>query len=152
MDVVGAKILVMVLTSVIPILLSLLPLWFKSYLVPSKNSKSYWRPVLTSVLLCFGGGVLLATSLVHLLPEVWLNLGIIVATLDIYFSSQIAENLAVLETGIEPLAEILLCCGFFLIYFVEDLVYICCGNLDYSESTEEIVMTECVNLSPYFQF
>ena len=48
----------------------------------------------------------------------------------------------VLETGIEPLAEILLCCGFFLIYFVEDLVYIICGNLDYSESTEEIVMTE----------
>ena len=75
MDVVGAKILVMVLTSVIPILLSLLPLWFKSYLVPSKNSKSYWRPVLTSVLLCFGGGVLLATSLVHLLPEVRLNFG-----------------------------------------------------------------------------
>ena len=70
-----------------------------------------------------------------------------IAKLDRYFSSQIAENLAVLETGIEPLAEILLCCGFFLIYFVEDLVYICCGNLDYSESTEEIVMTECVKLN-----
>ena len=59
-----------------------------------------------------------------------------------YLPQQIRENLEVLETGIEPLAEILLCCGFFLIYFVEDLVYICCGNVDYSESTEEIVMTE----------
>ena len=56
----------------------------------------------------------------------------------------------VLETGIEPLAEILMCCGFFLIYFVEDLVYIFCGNLDYSESTEEIVMTECVNFNYNF--
>ena len=70
MDIVGTKILVMVLTSVIPIFLSLLPLWFKSYLVPSKNQKSSWRAVVTSMLLCFGGGVLLATSLVHLLPEV----------------------------------------------------------------------------------
>ena len=62
----------------------------------------------------------------------------------IFFSQQIRETLEVLETGIEPLAEILLCCGFFMIYFVEDLVYICCGNVDYSESTEEIVMTEWV--------
>merc|ERR1712027_127804 len=98
----GAKVLVMVLTSVIPILLSLLPLWFKGYLIPDKSS-SPWRSVITSMLLCFGGGVLLATSLVHLLPE-------------------IAESLEVLETGVEPLAEILLCCGFFLVYFVEDIV------------------------------
>ena len=69
MDIVGAKVLVMVLTSVIPILLSLLPLWFKGYLIPDKSS-SPWRAVITSMLLCFGGGVLLATSLVHLLPEV----------------------------------------------------------------------------------
>ena len=69
MDLVGTKVLVMVLTSVIPVLLSLLPLWFKKYLVPDKDSAP-WRAVLASVLLCFGGGVLLATSLVHLLPEV----------------------------------------------------------------------------------
>jgi len=121
MDIVGAKVLVMVLTSVIPILLSLLPLWFKGYLIPDKSS-SPWRAVITSMLLCFGGGVLLATSLVHLLPE-------------------IAESLEVLETGIEPLAEILLCCGFFLVYFVEDLVYICLGTNN-TDSTEEIVMTD----------
>ena len=70
MDLTGTKIVVMVLTSVIPILLSLLPLWFKSYLVPSRNHQSKWRAIIQSVLLCFGGGVLLATSLVHLLPEV----------------------------------------------------------------------------------
>ena len=70
MDLKGTKVVVMVLTSVIPIFLSLLPLWFKSYLVPSKHYQSSWRTVIQSMLLCFGGGVLLATSLVHLLPEV----------------------------------------------------------------------------------
>ena len=29
-----------------------------------------WKRVVTSVLLCFGGGVLFATSLIHMLPEV----------------------------------------------------------------------------------
>ena len=82
MDIVGTKVLVMVLTSVIPIFLSLLPLWFKKHLVPSKNNKSSWREVVASVLLCFGGGVLLATSLVHLLPEVWLNYNFCQGRLD----------------------------------------------------------------------
>ena len=70
MDLKWTKVVIMVLTSVIPIFLSLLPLWFKSYLIPSKHHQSPWREVVASVLLCYGGGVLLATSLVHLLPEV----------------------------------------------------------------------------------
>ena len=37
MDVIWTKAIVMALTSVVPILLSLLPLWFKSYLVPSNQ-------------------------------------------------------------------------------------------------------------------
>ena len=69
MDIVGTKVLVMVLLGVVPAFLSLLPLWFKSYLVPTKNSAP-WRALVTSLLLCYGGGVLLETSLVHLLPEV----------------------------------------------------------------------------------
>ena len=70
MDVIWTKVTVMALTSVIPILLSLLPLWFKSFFVPSNHHQSSGRAFVTSVLLCFGAGVLLATALVHMLPEV----------------------------------------------------------------------------------
>ena len=49
---------------------SLLPLWFKSYFVPSNHHQSSGRAFVTSILLCFGAGVLLATALVHMLPEV----------------------------------------------------------------------------------
>ena len=65
----------------------------------------------------------------------------LVKTILVISHKQIAESLEVLETGIEPLAEILLCCGFFLVYFVEDLVYICLGT-NHDDSAEEIVMTE----------
>ena len=73
MDLVWVKVITMVLTGVIPILLSLLPFCFKSYVQKSNNKRkiSYaWSATLTSCLLCFGAGVLLATSFVHILPEV----------------------------------------------------------------------------------
>ena len=58
---------------------------------------------------------------------------------------QIRESFESLDTGVEPLAEIVLCCGFFLIYFVEEVVHICfSGSVTdksegRSESTESIV-------------
>jgi len=37
----------------------------------SENGKHNRRKkIITSILLCFGGGVLLATSIIHILPEV----------------------------------------------------------------------------------
>jgi hypothetical protein len=60
----------MALSGLVPIFLSLLPLWFRRHLVPTAANASWWRIPLTSALLCFGAGVLLATSLVHMLPEV----------------------------------------------------------------------------------
>ena len=71
MDLIWSKVIAMFLSGGIPIILSLLPLFFKTQLVPvSRDTTKGWRAVLTSVLLCFGAGVLLATSMVHMLPEV----------------------------------------------------------------------------------
>ncbi|XP_055704522.1 zinc transporter ZIP3-like [Phlebotomus papatasi] len=62
-------------------------------------------------LLCFGGGVLLATTFLHLLPEV-------------------AENIeALVESGHLPempfhTAELLMCSGFFLMCLVEEIIHI----------------------------
>lgn len=63
-----------------------------------------------NILLCFGGGVLLATTFLHLLPE-------ISHTID-----------ALIEDGMIPdmglnLAEVLMMMGFFLIYLIEELVH-----------------------------
>ncbi|KAH8321995.1 hypothetical protein KR074_007764 [Drosophila pseudoananassae] len=61
-------------------------------------------------LLYFGGGVLLATTFLHLLPEV----------------QEVVEQLQECEIIGElsfPLAELLMCCGFFLMYFIEEAMH-----------------------------
>ena len=70
MDVEVAKYLAMVLTGGVSLFLGLLPLCLGKYFVFSDET---WKRTLTSALLCFGGGVLFATAMVHLLPEVILS-------------------------------------------------------------------------------
>lgn len=60
------------------------------------------HPLLISCLLCFGGGVLLSTALTHILPEAREMLGIY--------------------------SELGLCVGFFLVYFVDELVHFFYGT------------------------
>lgn len=55
-----------------------------------------------SAMLCFGAGVLLATSLVHMLPEV--------------------------REGLGDSSEVIYCLGFFIVYIVDELVHACCGE------------------------
>ena len=68
MDVTESKILAMVLLGSISIILGFIPLklgkWFRG------NDGSIRHGTIFSSLLCFGGGVLLGTSLLHMLPEV----------------------------------------------------------------------------------
>lgn len=63
-----------------------------------------------NVLLCFGGGVLLATTFLHLLPEISHTIG------------ELIEDGMIPETGLN-LAEVLMMMGFFLIYLIEELVH-----------------------------
>ncbi|CAK1541990.1 unnamed protein product [Leptosia nina] len=55
------------------------------------------HPLLISCLLCFGGGVLLSTSLVHILPEA--------------------------REKLPNYSELLLCAGFFIVYLVDEVVH-----------------------------
>ncbi|XP_067648507.1 zinc transporter ZIP1 [Eurosta solidaginis] len=55
-------------------------------------------PLTTSLFLCFGAGILLATALVHILPEVRVQMN-------------------------TNLAEITLCGGFFIIYFIDEFIH-----------------------------
>jgi len=62
--------------------------------------------LITSILLCFGAGVLLSTCMLHILPEVEEGLAEAGAKLDI-----------------EWLGELVVCAGFFLVYLVEELAH-----------------------------
>ncbi|XP_076377463.1 uncharacterized protein LOC143259404 isoform X1 [Megalopta genalis] len=65
----------------------------------------------TSLLLCFGGGVLLFTTFLHLAPEVR-------SSVERHQSNNQLPTLGTLS-----LSELLFCGGFFLVYFVEEAVH-----------------------------
>ncbi|XP_014473187.1 PREDICTED: uncharacterized protein LOC106743650 isoform X2 [Dinoponera quadriceps] len=67
--------------------------------------------LLKSLLLCFGGGVLLYTTFLHLAPEVR-------ASVERHQSNGQLPTLGTLS-----LAELLFCSGFFLVYLVEEAVH-----------------------------
>uniref|UniRef100_A0A6P4FLV5 Zinc transporter ZIP1 n=1 Tax=Drosophila rhopaloa TaxID=1041015 RepID=A0A6P4FLV5_DRORH len=76
----------------------------------TENQTNARSAIVVKCLLYFGGGVLLATTFLHLLPEV----------------QEVVEELQ--ECGIIgeltfPLAELLMCCGFFLMYFIEEAMH-----------------------------
>lgn len=72
------------------------------------------KDAITSILLCFGGGVLLSTSMIHMLPEV--RKGMANTGHENVHGDQKYHKTEV------PYAEITLCCGFLLVYFIEELV------------------------------
>jgi solute carrier family 39 (zinc transporter), member 1/2/3 len=111
MDSVGvAKIVSIVVLAVVSIVCGMIPVLiskkmnWKSETSMSNTSKSW-----LSGLLCFGGGVLMATSLIHLLPEVHEGFGAL-------------KESGEMETSL-PIGEIIICAGFFLVYFIEETVH-----------------------------
>lgn len=100
MDSAQSKLLALVCLGVGSIFVGLLPACF------TKQSRRQW-PLLLSSLLCFGGGVLLATSLVHILPEV----------------RESAKN------DYKPYVEMFFCAGFFILYLMDEIVHFFYGEV-----------------------
>ena len=69
MDLNGSKYLAMFLLGGVSLLLGFLPVKLGKYFF---DEEKQWKKTVTSALLCFGGGVLFATSFIHMLPEVFL--------------------------------------------------------------------------------
>ncbi|BFF89349.1 protein zntD [Drosophila madeirensis] len=65
-------------------------------IISERNRRRF--PLTTSLLLCFGAGILLATALVHILPEVR-------------------------EQMNSKFAEVAMCSGFFIIYFIDEFIH-----------------------------
>nr|NP_001299214.1 zinc transporter ZIP2 [Papilio xuthus]BAM20083.1 zinc/iron transporter [Papilio xuthus] len=64
------------------------------------------HPLFISTLLCFGAGVLLSTSLVHMLPEA--------------------------REKLPKYSELMLCIGFFIVYFVDEMVHLFYGGMGHN--------------------
>lgn len=109
-QVIIAKVTAMVVLFSVSTICGLAPFKLSQWFNWGDNTKKTTSSVVVSLLLGFGGGVLLSTTFCHLLPDV-------------------EENIAALiEAGSLPdlpfsLAPVLLCGGFFIIYIIEELVH-----------------------------
>ena len=70
-DVTTVKVITMALLGIGGLIFGFLPMKIGKYLSPDDDK--IWKRTFTSVLLCFGGGVIFATSFIHILPEVRLQ-------------------------------------------------------------------------------
>lgn len=111
-DLIVAKVVAMVVLGLSSFLLGLLPLRLAK--LTSFKSIDGDKNLLLSLLLCFGGGVLLFTTFIHLQPEVR------------EFFSVLEEQKKIPDLGLKgvPLSEIVFCLGFFFVYLIEELVHI----------------------------
>jgi len=107
MNLFWTKILSLHLLGALPFLLGFLVLPLRRFLTAHGHAEKQGHVFVASILLCFGAGVLLATSFLHILPE-----------------SREGMNAVQESLGIECLAEIVFCGGFFLVYFIECLIHL----------------------------
>ncbi|XP_004925441.1 zinc transporter ZIP3 [Bombyx mandarina] len=82
-------------------------------MLPSCFSESARQrhPLVLSCLLCFGGGVLLATSLVHMLPEA--------------------------REKYPNYSELMVCIGFFIVYLVDEIFHLCSTEINHGSPANQ---------------
>merc|ERR1711915_671769 len=107
MNLFWTKIVTLVLLGVLPFLVGASVLPLRRLLSFGNHAAKRRHEFIASILLCFGAGVLMATSFVHILPES--REGML----------EVQESL-----GIECLPEVVFCGGFFLVYFIECLIHL----------------------------
>lgn len=130
MELVSTKILVLTLLGVLRLFFGLVPLkitkklkiWGESgvsHKLVERRKKQVDLAI--SLCLCFGGGVLLATCFIHMIPEVRESL------------EAVKARHLLPETEF-PLAELFICCGFFLVYVIEEIAHKVFGGHVHSEA------------------
>lgn len=111
-DPITAKSIAMVVLFVAALSAGLIPFKLAAWFKLTDGGGAHKRAsLIVSLLLAFGGGVLLCTTFMHLLPEV---------------KERITELQESGELPVLPFhfAELLMCIGFFTMYFVEELVHL----------------------------
>lgn len=130
-----AKVISMVVLFVGTLILGLLPiLIIRRMRIRSGNQEMSIRAKnILSGMLCFGGGVLMATALTHLLPE--LHEGF----------EELQTNGTIKSTL--PMAEIVFSAGFFLVYLIEELVHVIIHRRSHRHAKPEKSIHQSVGIS-----
>ncbi|CAG9836989.1 unnamed protein product [Diabrotica balteata] len=110
-DLIVAKTVAMLVLGLASFCLGLLPI--KLTKVISIKTVNGDKNLTISLLLCFGGGVLLFTTFLHLQPEVRQG----------FQHLEKAGYVSTIGPGI-PLAELVFCVGFFFVYLIEEIVHL----------------------------
>lgn len=98
---VAIKIAALLLLGFLKLVAGLSPMFFAEML---RNYGERRIKVATSLALCFGGGVLLASCMLHMIPKV-------------------RDSLILIDWKSSfPLAEFIVCCGFFAVFLVEEIL------------------------------
>ncbi|XP_059477988.1 zinc transporter ZIP1-like [Neocloeon triangulifer] len=110
----AAKWIALVTLGLVSFFLGMIPIKISRVLKWTSHGcqKSPRSQLVLSAMLCFGAGVLLATALTHMLPEVRVNVEAAMAAPDV---PPWLKRL--------PLTEVLLAAGFFLVYGLDELVH-----------------------------
>lgn len=107
MELIGTKVTAMVLLGLLKLGCGLLPIFLVKVLHFKKSST---MDKFMGIILCIGGGVLLSTVFIHMIPEVRESLAH-------------AGDLGYMPDAHYAFAELVICLGFFLVYGVEALVH-----------------------------
>uniref|UniRef100_A0A9J2PIW6 Uncharacterized protein n=1 Tax=Ascaris lumbricoides TaxID=6252 RepID=A0A9J2PIW6_ASCLU len=123
MNLTGVKFILLGLMVAITFLCGMLPLKLLKFLRKSAasaatSSKQRNVSLVLCLLTCFSGGVFLATCFLHLFPELKEHLSMMEEEYEFYVSY--------------PVAELLSCCGFFLLFFLEELFLLFVPGLGHS--------------------
>jgi len=97
-----------------------------------KKGKSSKTQIALTALNCFGAGVILTTCFTHMLPEV--NEGLEMS----YKDGSITEPKV-------PLAEILVICGFLMIYLIEELAHVLLHKVRSAEKSKDECSVACTD-------
>ncbi|KAI9554380.1 hypothetical protein GHT06_019652 [Daphnia sinensis] len=130
-----AKVISMIVLSLGTLILGLLPIWIIRRMKVQSGSHEM-SPGIRNVLsgmLCFGGGVLMATALTHLLPE--LHEGITELQADGTIKSSL------------PIAEIIFSAGFFLVYLIEELVHVIIHRRSHHRKKADVSIHQSVGIT-----
>ena len=130
METIHAKIISMVALGGISLLLGMLPVLLKRCCNIGQSATPKGQ-LLISALSCFGGGVILTTCFTHMLPEVNLFLALNIekgqfpdSGKNIFSLFSFSNFILIFSFSGMAVAEILVLCGFFMIYIVEEVTHL----------------------------
>ncbi|XP_076264511.1 zinc transporter ZIP1-like [Rhynchophorus ferrugineus] len=131
-DLIIAKAVAMAVLGVSSFILGVIPLKLTK-LIGSFKSNDGDKNLLLSLLLCFGGGVLLFTTFIHLQPEVR----------ELFQSLE--EQNKIPDIGLKglPLSELCFCLGFFFVYLIEEVVHLFLDRKVHDEALHRSLSIRC---------